>query len=301
MAFASGSRVRLAYVPEVTFNTTPALPELVELPKQSMTLDLSKETFNDPTITSDRMEADERHGNIMVGGEVVATLQHGQFDDWLQAALGGTWTTNVLKVGVIPRSFTIEQGFLDINQYRRFTGVRVNSYSLEVNPGSIVSATFGLMGAGMTTAQAPLDATVTAPQAKQGMSHIGGSISVAGSNVVCTAASISVENGMDPAMGIGSSTAFDLVWAESVVTGSCTFYFEDLIQYNRFLNETTAAIVIVLSDGTNTLTHTIPKAKFNTATLPVPNSGMLFVTMAFKGLKDATTGTTLQISRSAVV
>lgn len=299
MAFATGTRTEIAYIAETTFNTTPSTPQMILLPKQSTSLDTTKDLFDDPTIVSDRMEYDERHGNIHTGGDLVFTLQHGQWDDLLEAALGGTWTSNVLKNGTTTRSFTFEEQFQDITQYRIFTGVRVNSFGLEVSPNAIVTGTFGLMGAGMTTSQTALDATPTALQVKAGMSHIGGTLTVGGSAAVCTAFSLSVDNGMEQIYGIGSSTARDVTWAESTVTGSATFYYEDLVMYNRFLNETTAAIVITLSDGTNTLTFTVPKAKFNTATLPIPGPGVLFVTMAFKGLKDATAGCSLSITRSA--
>lgn len=297
--FASGSRTQIGYVAETTYNVTPATPQLILLPKQSSTLDFSKTLYSDPTIVGDRMLRDSRHGNVTVAGDLVTTLQHQQWDDLLEATLGGTWTSNVLKVGSVPRSFTFEEGFKDVGQYRVFTGVRLNTFKVDVNPGSIVSATYGVMGSGMTTASTSLDATPTPVIAgKLGMSHIGGSISIAGSPVVCTAASIQISNAMVQAWGIGSATAKDVVTNESDVTGSCTFYFEDLVQYNYFLNEVAASLSITLSDGTNSLTFLIPNAKFNTGALPVPGSGLLFMTMSFQGLYDATTDTTVQITRT---
>lgn len=297
--FASGSRVQMAYVPETVFGTTPATPQTILFPMQSTTLDLVKETIEDPTIVSDRMELDERHGNRSVTGNIVTTLQHGQYDDFLEAALCGTWATNVLKVGTVERSFTFEQGFLDLPQYRRFTGVKVNTLELSMAPNQVVQATFGMLGAGMTTSGTALDSTPTALQNKAGLTHIGGTITVGGSSVVCTSLNLSLNNGMSINYGIGTADAFGVTYSESVVTGSATFYFEDLVHYNRFVNETTAAISVSCTDGTNTLTFSIPKAKFMGGQLPVPNSGVLFLTMPFKALKDTGTNTTLSITRSA--
>lgn len=297
--FASGSRVQMGYVAETTFGTTPATPQVVLFPMQSTTFDLQKEVINDPTIVPDRMELDERHGNVSSSGNLVVTLQHGQFDDLIEAAMCGTWASNEVKVGTVSRSFTFEQGFLDVGQYRRFTGVKVNSFELSMAPNQVVQATFGLLGAGMTTSATALDSTPTAIQNKAGLTHLGGTITVGGSPVICTSLSLSLNNGMTTNYGIGSSAARDITYAESTVSGSATFYFEDLVAYNRFLQETTAAISVSTTDGTNTMTFNIPKAKFMGGQLPVPNSGVLFLTMPFKALKDSVTGTTLSITRSA--
>lgn len=301
MAKASGSRTQLAYAAETVYGTTDAVPQMILLPKQSVSLDLSKELLTNSTIVGDRMTLADRHGNYTVGGDVVAPLQHGQWDDWFQMLLGGAWgtpTANVIKNGSTNRSMTVEVGQLDLPQYRRFTGVRINSFGLEVDPGSIVTATWGLMGAGMTTSASALDATMTAVQDKLGMSHIGGSITVNGGSVCATAFSLNIENGMTPAYCIGAAKAEDQVWSETSVSGSVTFYFESLTQYNMFVNETEVPIVVVLSDGTNTLTFTIPKAKFNSGSVPTPNSGLMFLTMDWKAYRDSATTSLISVTRT---
>lgn len=296
--FAAGSRVQMAYVPEVTFNTTPATPQMVLFPMQSTTLEYSKEVINDPTLVSDRMKREAKHGNESVGGNLVVTLQHGQFDDLLEAALCGTWSANTCKNGTTTRSFTIEQGFLDVTEYRRFTGVKVNSLEMSLAPNQVVQATFGLIGADMSTSTSPLDATPTALQNKVGLTHLGGTITVGGSSVIATSLSLNLQNGYSLNYGIGSATTHDVTYADATLTGSVTFYFEDLVQYNRFVNETTAAIVCTTTDGTNTLTITIPKAKFNGGQLPVPNAGVLFLTMPFEAFYDSVSGSVISITRS---
>ena len=298
---ASGSRTQVAYAAETVYGTTDVAPQMIILPKSSVSLDLQKELLTNDTIVGDRMTLADRHGNRTVSGDLVAPLQHGQWDDWLQAVLGGTWTANAVKNGVTNRSYTVEVGQLDLTtpQYRRFTGVRINSFGLEVDPGSIVNVTWGLMGAGMTSSTAALDATMTAVQDKQAMSHIGGSITVDGGAVCATAFSLNIDNGMTAAFCIGSAAAEDQVWSETQVDGSVTFYFESLTQYNLFINENIVPIVVVLSDGTNTLTFTIPKAKFNTAAVPTSNSGMMFLTMDWKASRDSVTTSLMSITRSA--
>jgi len=309
MAFASGSQARLAYVPETTFNVTPASPQLTELPKQSYTLGITKELITDPTITSDRLQAEDRHGNLTVGGDLVVTLRHGVYDSLLEAAVQGTWTSNVLKNGtlgqsIVPRSFTFEKGFTDVGKYEQYTGVRINTFNLEINPGSICTATFGTLGAGAALSATPLDATVPAAtgSSNRAMSHVGGTISVGGTSAICTACTINIDNGMSSAWAIGSNTAKDVVSAESIVTGSATFYIEsDLTKFNYFLNETTTTMSVQVTDGTNSYTILIPAVKFNSADTPVSGSGLLFMTVNWKASKDATTGASIQITRTPIV
>lgn len=302
--FASGSQTRFAYVPETVFNTTPATPQLQELPKQSHTLGITKELITDPTITSDRLQQEDRHGNISTGGDLVVSLRHGVYDDLFEAGLGGTWTSNVLKNGTTYRSFTVEDGNVVQSRFKRYTGVRVNTINMEVNPGSIVTTTFGLMGAGLTTSSTALDATV--PQAggasKRAMSHVGGAITVGGAPAIATAMTINIDNGMDPAYAIGSSTALDVIWADSVVTGSVTFYVEDtLTNFNNFLNEVSTSIQLTLTDGTNSYTILLPKVAFNSWDAPVSGPGLLFATVNFKASKNDATACSIQITRTPIV
>lgn len=299
MTLASGSRSQLSIVAEEVFNVTPDTPQMALLPMHSTTLDYTTTTYKDPTILGDRMEIDEMHGNITVGGNIVSTLSHHQHDILLQAGTGGTWASNVLKAGIVTRSFTIQQAFFDVMQFRYFTGCRVNDIDIAINPGQIVSITYTILGAGMTVGQVPLDETPTAALDVRGFSHVGGSITIAGSPVTCTAGTLKISNQMTSAWQIGSNTAKDVIWAEGQVTGSCTIYFEDLVQYNRFLTESVQPVVFTVADGTNTMIITVPRAKFQTGQLPVPNSQVLFLTLSFTGLKDPVTNTTIQFARSS--
>lgn len=302
MAYATGATSKLSYIAETVWGTTPTTPQMIEIPMTSTTLDITKDIINDPTIIADRMERDEKHGNKHIAGNLVVTSKHSQFDDFIEAACGGTWATNVLKVasatGGTERSFTIEQSFGNITQYRQFTGVRVNTWEVSGAINSYLQSTFGLIGKGLTTSQTALDVTPTALQAKAGLTMLNGVLSVGGTNVSVTAFNMSLNNNMGGLFSVTSDTAVGVNWAESQLTGSMTFYFEDLVQYNRFLLETTAAVVITGTDGTNTLSLSLPKVKFNSAALPVSGAGVLFVTMNYKALYDSVTGTTMSVTRS---
>lgn len=298
MTAAQGILQNLSYVSEVTWGTTPATPQMINVPMVSTTLDYARDVINDATILPNRMEVNEPLGNAHVAGNVVVTSNHGQFDDWIEMALGGTWTTNVVKVGTTARSMTMEQFYNDITQARRFSGVRVNTWEVNSTLNAPVQWTFGVMGKTMATSQTALDATPTAVLNKGAQIGIGGTITIGGSAVTVTSFTMTHNNNMQGLFGLTSSSAAAVNWAEANTTGSVVLYFEDLVNYNRFLNETTAALVYQTTDGTNTITYTIPKAKFQTGAIPTPGAGALFLTMNFKALYDSSSGTTISVTRS---
>jgi hypothetical protein len=149
MAFAQGSRSSLSYIVESTFGTTPA-GNFTNLPFSTHSLNLSKDRVAGNDIQSDRMPRVDRHGNRQVGGDIAVDLRDADYDDWLEAAMLNTWSTNVLKVGTTPKFFSIEDYAADIDQARLFTGCTVNTMGVSLAPNQMVTTTFGVVGKDMT-------------------------------------------------------------------------------------------------------------------------------------------------------
>ena len=132
------------------------------------------------------------------------------------------------------------------------------------------------------------------------MVHKEGSISVDGVELgIVTAFSFQVDNGYQAAYAIGSGDAADIAYGQASVTGSMTVYFQDLVMYNRFINETQVAVELVTEDPAgNKYTWLMNNVQFNTGTLPVGGAGPRTITMSFEALDDATHGP-LEITREA--
>lgn len=92
---ANSAQHTLAFVPEVTYGTTPASPAFAYCPIKGTTLALTKGTFESETIRADRQLADVRPGNRQVGGEINFELAYGNYDTLLAAVLCGTWSARV--------------------------------------------------------------------------------------------------------------------------------------------------------------------------------------------------------------
>jgi hypothetical protein len=104
MAFADSNFGRVAYVAETTFGTTPATPTMKIARMTSSDFTVSKETSVSDEIRSDRMISTVTETSVTSGGSINFELSlGGSFDDFIEAALCGTWSTaiNATSVAVI--------------------------------------------------------------------------------------------------------------------------------------------------------------------------------------------------------
>lgn len=76
---------------ESVFGTTPANPVWVPRRYVDFSVGLSKTSLISDEARSDRQIADYQPGTRQGGGDVMTELSYGSHDDWIQAALMGTW------------------------------------------------------------------------------------------------------------------------------------------------------------------------------------------------------------------
>lgn len=302
MPFSSGSRHSVQYVAETTFNTTPASPQTTQVPVAAINISPAKDVFSDPSIRSDRSIRFQRHGNVHVSGDIETAYLHGTYDDFLELAMHGTWTSNVLKQGTTRKSITLERGFTDLTtpQYMRFTGMVCSQFKLDVPVNDVVKATYTMMGAGQSLSTSPLDATPTVPAGKAPMTHLAGTFLEGGLAVGnMTAITLTLSNGYNENFVLGSSTPADLTYGYAQVSGQLTAYFDSAAQYSKFINETGTTLSFAINDGQgNTHTWLLPNVKFNGQSIPVNNDQSIVTTIPFVALYDGTEATAIKVTRS---
>ena len=303
MAFSQGSRSSLAIVTEATFGTTPATG-LINLPFSTHSLNLTKDILAGTDIEADRMPRVNRQGNRQVGGDIVVDLRDGDYDSLLESAMLNTFATNVLKVGVAPKFFSIEDYAADINQARTFTGMSVSSMAISLAPNQMVTTTFGMVGKDMTITQPSPYVDPTASSGSQPFDAYSGDISIGtvgspSAVAIVTALDFTLNNSYAPTFVIGDDSAPSLEYGRAEVEGTMTAYFENADLINRFLNETETAIRVSVDDptGANEYIFDFPKVKINSADVGVDGPTSRMVTMSFVALYDSTMGTNLQITR----
>ena len=302
MSFGTGSRSYLAYLVESVFGTTPATPELFELRTKGNTIGLKKETLESEEIRSDRQITDVRHGNNMVDGDINVELSDLEFEEFLEAVLGGTWATDVLKAGTTFRSFVMERGFTDIDQYLVFNGVVLNTLAVQIASNAIATATFGVLGkSAAAAASASIDTTpgLTPVGTSPPYDSFSGSINEGGSAIaIVTALEFNLNNGAEQAFVIGSAEAPQTTLGRSNITGQITAYFEDAALFNKFVNETGSSLDVTLGGSGAGLTFDFPSIKYMGADIPVDGEGPRLITMPFQALRDDTEGSNIVITRN---
>ena len=299
MAFAQGSRSSLSYIVESTFGTTPA-GNFQNLPFTTHSLNMTKERVSGTDINADRMSRVDRHGNRQVAGDIVADLRDTDYDDFLEAAMLNTWDANVLKVGTVPKYFSIEDYAADIDQARLFTGCSVNTLSVSLAPNAMVTGTFSLVGKDMVisaTEKTQDAATGAAPfDAYSGDLEIGGSVAA-----IVTAMDFTLTNGFAPTFVVGDDSAPSLEVGDAVVEGTISAYFEDAALLNRFIEETETSLKVTVGDNEstpNTMEFFFPRCKINSADVGVDGPTSRVIALSFVALRDETEETNLRITRT---
>jgi len=311
MPFSQGSRSSLSFITEVTFGTTPA-GDFKNLPFSTHSLNLTKDRVAGNDIQADRMPRVDRHGNRQVAGDIVVDLRDGDYDVFLESAMLGTWDTtpvagpDVLKVGVTPKFFSIEDYAADIDQARLFTGMAVSTMGISLAPNQMVTTTFGMIGKDMTISA--VQKTQTAASGAAPFDSYSGDVSIGnvGSSSavgIVTGIDFTLTNSFAPTFVIGDDSAPSLEYGRAEVEGTFTAYFEDTALINRFLNETETELKVSVNDptGLNAYTFLFPRVKINSADVGVDGPTSRIINLSFVALYDATTGSNLVISRPETV
>ena len=195
----------------------------------------------------------------------------------IAGAASRTAKGKTLKNGTTLRSFSIEQGFLDISQFMMFKGQRIGSMSLDTQSGAIITGSFGFQGASIATASStfstggtPTGAPVT--DVLNATSNVG-DILVDGTALSSALQSInlSLDNGVRSQMAVGSKYPVGVGIGRQTITGSLSAYFEDLSLYNRMLNHSDVALGWGFSDISGNGIHIeLPRIKFGSSTPNAP-------------------------------
>lgn len=309
---ATGARHSMGYIAEVTYGTTPATPAFDDIRHTSANLNATKTAIESAEVRADRQIAHFRLGNKSVSGDIGIELSYGTFDDFIEAALGGTWAvdtpsagTDQLKVGTTRRSFTVERKFanLTVPEYHRYTGCEVNSFSLSVSPDAIVTGTFSMIAQDSSIGTAIISgATYNAATTSEPFDSFSGTITEGGSAIgTVTSLELTLENGLNPLFVVGSDVTELPVIGKSRVTGTLGVYFQDKTLLDKFLNETASSLVFTLVDPAGNLyDFTLPNIKYTGGQPDVSGEGEVTLSMPFTALYDSTEGSNLTIERNPI-
>lgn len=311
---ATSAQHGLYYIPEVTYGTCPATPSFVAVRHTGTTLGLSKSTHVSEELRPDRNISDFRHGTRQTAGDISMELSYTSFDTLLEAALCGTWTTNVLKNGTTRRSFSMLRQFADLQSsdkpFHLFTGMEIGGFKLTVPTDGIVKGSFTVLGQDTTLSTAGVASqTLGTLGTTQTLGSLTGSITEGGSTLgIVTEVTLSVDNGMAPRFAIGSvgKTIGLATIGRCTITGQITAYFANSTLLEKFINETASALIFTLVDTPtvghttgNSLAFTLPNIKYTGGQPDTKGQGEIMLSMPFQAIYDSSSTATMSITRTA--
>jgi hypothetical protein len=307
MAYASGSGLRVAYVAETTFGTTPATPSFKTFRTTGGGLRTNKATGTSDELNPDRNVRDEFLLGMDTAGDYGFELSYGNLDDMLEAAVQGTWATNVLKNGIVPKSFTFEEtlemGTTD--SFARFTGCMVNSLSLSLASRQAVTGSVSLMARDETLATAIVTgATYGAPTSEPistASAHVA-SLSVAGATPKVRSLSLEINNNLRTRTLVGDKFSAEFGAGRLDVTGTLEAYFEDNTLYQKVLDHGGGALSFTVGNATTKkYTILLPKIILGSGTKQIGgNSDDVMVSIPFRAVYDTTEAASVKITRAVV-
>lgn len=292
---------------EATYGTTPATPSMSRLRNTGCTLATTKQTFVSEEMTGDRMIPNVRHGSKQVGGDINFELSHSSLDDLLEAVLGGTWATNILKAGITRRSFSMLRHYSDLQTadkpYHMFTGSELNTLNLSIPTGGIITGSFGVLGKSQALATIPpTGAVLGSANTNEPFDSFTGTLEEGGASIaICTEVSLTLENGLEPRFAIGDDEAIKQASIDrSNLSGQASFYFENGTLLEKFLNETESSLKLALTDpDANTLEIFVPALKYNGGNTDASGGGDIIIPLPFQAYYDSVVGSSFQLTRSA--
>lgn len=303
---ADASRSNLYSIPEVTFGTTPGTPAFSFLRYTGTSIKLTKDTFQSGELHGDRMVRDHRHGTKQVGGDISIELSYGdRTDEILQAVLGGTWASDVLKAGNTRRSFSLLRHFGDLDSgdkpFHYFVGCVYNSLSLNFVPNGMVTGTVSVLGtnASLVTTAITGQSLGAASTAKAFDGFQGSVLEGGGASSIVTEATLNITNSFEPRFIIGDPLSVEYASGMLNVDGSITVYLANSALIEKFINETSSSLALNVADAAgNDYTFTVPNIVYNNADYDESGPGGIMVQLGFQGVYNSGTTTNIQVERS---
>jgi hypothetical protein len=209
---------------------------------------------------------------------------------------------------ITKQSMSIAQDFSDIGRQLLHDGMRLGSFGLTVEAGSIVTCNFSFQGSQTLTDPAK-DLTDTAtytvldttPTEVMNATDNVGTIVKDGSALASTIMSIEMngDNSLREQRAVGNKFPAGIGYGRFTLEGSIQAYFENFTLYNNFLDHDTVSFKFPVTDVNNfRMLFTVPAAKFTAN--PISPGGIdedIMEEIEWTALRDSTLGTMFMIDR----
>ncbi len=212
------------------------------------------------------------------------------------------FVSDVLSNGVEKHSYTIEKEFSDVVKFMDFTGMTINTFSMDFPAQDKISCVFNFLGQGTQVGDAtPIVGTPIAPTTTDILNTGNniGFIKEGGAAVgVIESASFEVSNNLRGLGAIGDIENICVASGRCNVTGNLSVYFEDFVKYQKFLDNTATSIIMELTDSNGQYYINLPKIKLTEANVNIDaTDGDVMDEGGFQAMVDPVTLKTIIITK----
>lgn len=266
MAIAQGIFQIVAYGKQTALGTPAPAGNGQQLPRTSLNVNLTKNTFQSERIVAHQQASGTRHGTMHTEGTYNDEISCATHKDLWAALLRGSWDGDgklfVPQTGHTDDIFTFEGWRSDINESRVFVDTKVVEAAVRVEPNGMATVGFSLMGRDMTVGSSrhftnPTEAVTNTPA-----SGAVGEVKVDGSPIaVVTGANFTISGNAEVGDVIGSKKTPDVFRGVISVSGDFNVYHENKDILQKYLNEATMSLAIQLDEpgGTEYIRFTMPR------------------------------------------
>lgn len=304
MAFASGSGVRVAVVPEQSFGTIPSSPTFETIRTTNGGLRTNKSTGTSNERQSHRNVLDEYELGQDVSGSYDFELTYGTFDKILEGLMFNSWSENVLVNGITPKSFTFEETYElgATDTYRRFAGCMINTMSLNIGARAAITGSFGIMGKQETLGTTALGgatypAATTTPVTTASANVASLIVGDFSPQPVVRSLTLEISNNLRTRPAVGTKYSAEFGAGRFDVTGTIEAYFENNALYQAILDHGLASLSFVVGVD-DTYTFDILNLRLGDGNVTAGgNDDDIMVSIPFRGLLNDDDDCTLSITR----
>lgn len=297
---ASGSNLRLTFIEEVTWGTTPATPQMTVLAGVTAeSLGGQQEAIVSQAINPNRGVSYMAAGQKKSAGDIQYELGVVGAVSLLSRLLGNVSTTGTgpytheITVGTGPKSLTIEKWFNDVDLGFVFRGCKPNNFSLSVDPNGIATGSIGMLAKSYESTTVELDATPT-DKNHAFYDGIRASIKVDGVAADFLTLTLNGTNNLQDARAIGKDVSTGITPEIFAIDGSFTVQYENNDIINKAIAGTEDSLEITFTNGTNSVEFLLPRIKYSGDVLPkAGGNGPVNLEINFTALVDITAGPTL--------
>jgi len=310
MAIGSGIGSQLGIATESTFNTPVTVTRFYEFTSENLNYN-KKVAVGMGLRAGGQLPRSQRRVVTTSDstGDINLDLPTRGLGLLLSHAMGSTPSATTTTTGVYSYTFTLGDVYgrsftaqVGVPQYggtvtpKTIGGAKIQNFELGVAAGGIATGKFTVDAASLTTGVSLATASYSTIS---NLFHFAqGALTVNGTSVAnvkdFTVTVANTLKGDRYNLGSAGTKAEQVINGFRKISGKLTAEFSDTTLLNAFLADSTTALVLTFTGATiangakETLSITIPAAKFNADTPNVPGPGVVDLSMTFEGYDDGT-------------